>query len=591
MIIWHLVFILVLIALNGFFVGVEFSAVASRRARLDLLATANSRALKTVKGWLENVETRDRLIAASQLGITLVSLVLGAEGENTFQAILEPYFHAMRLPAALAFINTILPALPLVISLALITSLHVILGEQVPKVATLRGPERFALAAAPFMQAFITIFKGFINLLDWISRRILALIGLPAGSAHSSVYTLEEIRQIVAGPEAEAVLEQPERDMLSAVIDFGELVVRQVSVPRTEIVAVQASLPLAEIVPLITQHTFTKYPVYEDNIDQVLGILHVRDVVAAMQDPERQHIPARALAREALFIPETISVNDLLHQFRTRHTHIAIVLDEFGGTAGLVTLEDLLEEIVGEFRDPFDAAPPTIQVLPGWQRDGRWVDSHRRSQRSARPGSARHALRHHRRICARPGRAHPSGRRHGGRRRKQPAHQGGSHGPPADYPRVARAPGSDRRGWCRTGQPSCRFIQGSLTSMPACPPARPAAFAAWLNSQAQATRTALAACAALVFCAALAACAGLPWLPTPPPTPTPTATATATPTATATDTPTVTPTRTLVPTVTAIPTRTSTVTITPLPTSTPTTTETPAPPRPAVLYPRRRCQR
>jgi putative hemolysin len=361
---WNLVFILILIALNGFFVGVEFAAVASRRARLENLAPENSRSLKIVKSWLENTGARDHLIAASQLGITLVSLVLGAVGENTFQEILAPLFHTVRLPLALEFINTILPVFPLVLSLTLITAMHVILGEQVPKVAILRSPERFALVAAPFMQIFIRVFRGFINLLDGCARLILKLIGLTSSGVYSSVYTLDEIRLIVAGPETEAVLEQPERDMLSAVIDFGELVVRQVSVPRTEIVAVEADLPLAEIVPLVTQHPFTKFPVYEDNLDQILGILHVRDVINAMQDPSSQGVSARSLAREALFAPENISVNDLLQQFRSRRTHIAIVLDEFGGTAGLVTLENLLEKIVGEFRDPFDAAPPTIQVLP-----------------------------------------------------------------------------------------------------------------------------------------------------------------------------------------------------------------------------------
>ena len=361
---WNLVLILVLIALNGFFVGVEFAAVASRRARLESLAPENSRALKVVKSWLENTAARDRLIAASQLGITLVSLVLGAVGENTFQEILAPLFPTIHLPPALEFINTILPVIPLVLSLALITTLHVILGEQVPKVAILRAPEQFALGAAPFMQIFIRVFKGFINLLDGCARLVLKLLGLSLTGVHSSVYTLDEIRLIVAGPETEAVLEQPERDMLSAVIDFGELVVRQVCVPRTEIVAVEANLPLAEIVPLVTQHPFTKFPVYEDNLDQILGILHVRDVINAMQDPACQDVSARSMAREALFVPENISVNDLLNQFRTRRTHIAMVLDEFGGTAGLVTLENLLERIVGEFRDPFDAAPPTIQLLP-----------------------------------------------------------------------------------------------------------------------------------------------------------------------------------------------------------------------------------
>ena len=364
MIVWNLVFILILIALNGFFVGVEFAAVASRRARLENLAPENSRSLKIVKSWLENTGARDHLIAASQLGITLVSLVLGAVGENTFQAILAPFFHSVQLPLAFQFINSILSVIPLVLSLAMITSMHVILGEQVPKVAILRAPEKFALTVAPFMQIFIRVFRGFINLLDGCARLILRLIGLTSSGVYSSVYTLDEIRLIVAGPETEAVLEQPERDMLSAVIDFGELVVRQVSVPRTEIVAVEANLTLAEIVPLVTQHPFTKFPVYEDNLDQILGILHVRDVINAMQDPSRQGVSARTLGREALFVPENISVNDLLLQFRTRRTHIAIVLDEFGGTAGLVTLENLLEKIVGEFRDPFDAAPPTIQVLP-----------------------------------------------------------------------------------------------------------------------------------------------------------------------------------------------------------------------------------
>jgi putative hemolysin len=367
---WNLAFILILIALNGFFVGVEFAAVASRRARLENLAPENSRSLKIVKSWLENTGARDHLIAASQLGITLVSLVLGAVGENTFHEILAPVFHTIQVPLAFEFINAILSVVPLVLSLTLITAMHVILGEQVPKVAILRSPEQFALAAAPFMQIFIKIFKGFINLLDGCARLILKLIGLTSSGVYSaekefpSVYTLDEIRLIVAGPETEAVLEQPERDMLSAVIDFGELVVRQVSVPRTEIVAVEGNLPLAEIVPLVTQHPFTKFPVYEDNLDQILGILHVRDVINAMRDPSSEGVSARSLAREALFVPENISVNDLLLQFRTRRTHIAIVLDEFGGTAGLVTLENLLERIVGEFRDPFDAAPPTIQVLP-----------------------------------------------------------------------------------------------------------------------------------------------------------------------------------------------------------------------------------
>ncbi len=364
MIFWDLLLILVLIGLNAFFVSVEFAAVASRRARLDVLAGTDNRSVRLVRVWLEDPTARDRLIAASQLGITVVSLALGAAGENTFEVILTPVFAQAQFPTALAFVNRIIPALPLALSLILVTSLHVTLGEQVPKVATLRAPERFALFAAPIMEAFTTIFKWFVNLLDWVTRQVLTLLGIPPSTSHSSVYSLEELRQIVSGPEVAAVIEQPEREMLSAVIDFGEMVVRQVVLPRTEIIALSADTPLEEAVCLATRSTVSKFPVFEEDLDHIIGIAHIRDLLAALQSPPSSSCTARELAREALFVPETISVNDLLHQFRARRQHMAIVLDEFGGTAGLVTLEDLLEEIVGDVRDPFDAAPPPIQSLP-----------------------------------------------------------------------------------------------------------------------------------------------------------------------------------------------------------------------------------
>ena len=364
MILWGLILIPVLIGLNGFFVSVEFAAVASRRARLDLMVGANPRTVKIVRDWLENSASRNRLIAGSQLGVTLASLALGAVGENTFQALLVPVFQPLGFPPGWALINTLLPALPFILSLILITVLTVIFGEQAPKQATLHAPERVALAIAPVMNGFVHFFKGVINLLGWATRMSLHLVGIKDGNENTSVYSLEELKQIVSGPEVESVIKEPQRDMLSAVIDFGELVVRQVAVPRTEIVAIEAGLPLREIIPLAIQHSFTKFPVYEENLDQVIGIVHVRDILVAMQDPNNKEQPSRSLAREALFVPETISVNDLLRQFRARRQHMAIVLDEYGGTAGVVTLQDLLEEIVGEFRDPFSVAPPSIQTLP-----------------------------------------------------------------------------------------------------------------------------------------------------------------------------------------------------------------------------------
>jgi CBS domain containing-hemolysin-like protein len=358
--------IITLIALNAFFVGVEFAVISTRRSRLDLLAGPENKAANLVRKWLEEDSSRDRLIAASQLGITLVSLALGAAGENAFEAMLEPYFSRLETTANLLLLKNILHALPLVISLTVVTGFHVVLGEQVPKVAVLRNPEQFAMISAPIMHGFISVFRGFIFVLDWATRSILSIIALPSnGHTHSTIISVDELRQIVSGPEVAGVMDPPERDMLSAVIDFSEMVVRQVSVPRTEIIAIEAAAPITDAVQLAAKHGVTKLPVYEENLDQVVGILHLKDLLPALlEGGELQSLNARKLAREALFVPESISVNDLLVHMRSRRQHMAITLDEYGGTAGLVTLEDLLEEIVGEVRDPFDVDLPDVQLLP-----------------------------------------------------------------------------------------------------------------------------------------------------------------------------------------------------------------------------------
>jgi putative hemolysin len=363
---WNFVAIAVLIALNGFFVAVEFAAVTSRRARLTMIAEPGSRPVRIVEKWLDDPSARDRLIAASQLGITIVSLMLGAIGENTFEELLGPYFHNIMLPEYLQILQSVIAALPLVLSLIIVTSFHVVLGEQVPKIAALHGPERFALLSAQPMQLFMSIFRGFINVLDWATRVILRLFGIHAQTTHGNVYTLEELQQIVSGPETEGIIQEPQREMLSAVFEFGKRVVRQVMIPRTEVTAMEASTPLSEALNIARENQYTKFPVYAKNLDQIIGILHTKDLLNTLENPENINQPARSIVRNALFVPESISVNALLHQFRDHQQHIAIALDEYGGTSGLVTLEDLLEEIIGEIRDPFDADQPEIQ----FQQDG-----------------------------------------------------------------------------------------------------------------------------------------------------------------------------------------------------------------------------
>ena len=361
MFVWHFLLILLLIALNAFFVSVEFAAVTSRKARIELLAEEGNAAAHIVKTWIENPSARDRLIAASQLGITIVSLALGAVGENTFQELLTPYFNQISLAPSLQRLTSLFAALPLVLSLIIITSMHVVLGEQVPKVATLHQPERVAMLAAQPMKAFSTVFKWFIDALDWATRLVLRIFGLQLVGGHALIYTVDELKQMISESEEGGVLEPPEREMLESVFDFGGLLVRQVMIPRTEIIAIEADTKLDEIITTVTQYSYTKLPVYEDDLDQIIGILHVKDVLRVMNQPDCQNTSAREMARETLYIPETLPVNELLHQFRHNRQHIAIVLDEFGGTAGLVTLEDLLEEIVGEVSDQFDESNPEIQ--------------------------------------------------------------------------------------------------------------------------------------------------------------------------------------------------------------------------------------
>lgn len=362
MIIWNIIVLVILILLNAFFVAVEFSAVATRRSRLELLTGEKTSSIAIVKSWLENPETRDYVIAACQLGITIVSLALGAVGENTFAKILEPLFHQTNLPANLQFINNVLKALPLVISLVIVSAIHVVFGEQVPKIATLRNPEKFATRAAPYMTVYSRIFKGFIHLLNWLTKQVLRLMGTPINNLASHRYSRAEIKQLFSGPEVEGVLDATEREMLSAVIELGETVIRKVSIPRTEILAIEANTTLDEMIKTIMANPVTKYPVYEETLDAIVGILHIRDLLPLIHHAPEKKVVAKDLVRPALFVPESISIDDLLLEFRSNHQHLAIVLDEYGGTAGMVALEDLVEEILGDLKDPFDTTKPSIQV-------------------------------------------------------------------------------------------------------------------------------------------------------------------------------------------------------------------------------------
>lgn len=354
--------ILLLVALHGFFVAVEYAAAASYRIQLNILSDINTRVGHITHRWLGEPVRRERMISTAQLCITLTSLALGVAGLGLFNTLLAPLRENLLLYPALAFLYPIFPLLPFLCALVVVGSFNSVLGEQVPKVLALESLERFALLAVPPMRVITTLLSPLTTPLMALSGSLARTLGVANPENSSSVYSLAEIKQMVSRPEIAGSIEEPEREMLTAVIDFGEMLVRQLSIPRTEVVAVEADTTIEDVIRLAIDTGVTKVPVYEGDLDQILGVVHLRDMVRVLQDGNG-HTTARDLARETLFVPETISVNDLLRQFRDDRQHIAIVLDEFGGTAGLVTLEDLLEEIVGDVQDPFEADQPLIREL------------------------------------------------------------------------------------------------------------------------------------------------------------------------------------------------------------------------------------
>jgi CBS domain containing-hemolysin-like protein len=356
--------VFVLVLLNGFFVAAEFSLVSVRHTRIAELVAQGQVSAVAVQDALKNP---DRVIAATQLGITLASLGLGWIGEPAVAHLLQPLVDLFPRVVQSGLSHSISAGL----AFASITFLHVVVGELAPKSIALQNPEKTSLVVARPTLWSEMIFKPVIWALNGTGNALLRLIGVKPASGHELVHSVEELKMLVTASSEGGVVEPQEREMLHAVFDFGELLVGQVMIPRTEIVAVEADIPLEQIIALITESTYTKFPVYDDNLETILGIVHVKDILRVMLEPGWQEVTARSLVREPIYVPETIPVSALLQHFQDRRQHIAIVLDEYGGTAGLVTLEDLLEEIFGEVSDPFDRVSPEFQIQP----DGSiWID-------------------------------------------------------------------------------------------------------------------------------------------------------------------------------------------------------------------------
>jgi CBS domain containing-hemolysin-like protein len=345
-----------LLGVNAFFVAAEYAMVRVRKTRLDELIQQGAAGARQARRVVDNL---DRYIATTQLGITMAGIGLGWVGEPVLTAA---FTQLLGWP-----LQSLEPALrrtiSAVISFLMVTFVSVVVGELVPKTLTIKYTERVALAVSQVVLLVGTLARPFIWALNASANLILRLLGLEDVAQTDGSYSVQELKLLLKASEESGVIEDSERDMLHAVFDFGDLTARELMVPRTEMLAVDADALINELIHLAIKHPRSKFPIYEGDLDHVIGIAHVKDLVRVQHD-ERRAVTIRGLMREALFVPDTIRLDNLLKQFRATKQHLAIVLDEYGGTAGLVTLDDLMEQIVGEVQDTFDRSAPDVQRLP-----------------------------------------------------------------------------------------------------------------------------------------------------------------------------------------------------------------------------------
>ena len=332
--------------------------VSARRSRIAVLAESGSPAARIALRWLEDARHRDEILATVQVGITMVGLALGWLGERTLSATLE---RILVLPPPTPLVRQALQLLPLTLNLTFILGLQIVLGEQVPKIATLRASERVLLTALGPMRAIYWLLRPLVWALHRVTDFTLRALRI-AGDGYGMMYTIEELKRIVDESGEAGILEPEAREILEAVFDLGQIPARQIMVPRTEIVAVEAEAPVERIIDAAIQTGYDKFPVYEGDLDRIIGVVHLREALRAWR--EGRPVQARDLCREVMVVPDSIRVDDLLRQFQEREEHLAILVDEFGGTSGLVTLRDVLEQLVGELHERMEPKEPDVVAMP-----------------------------------------------------------------------------------------------------------------------------------------------------------------------------------------------------------------------------------
>ena len=332
-----------LLFVNVLFVSAEFALVKVRKTRLEQLVNDGNDQAKVALRLVNNV---NKMLAAAQLGVTIASIALGWVAEATMVQLVTPIIQYV--PHGHIAVHAV--AIP--VSFLLVTYFHVLLGEQLPKCLALKHTEHLALLIAPPMEMFITILKPFVWLLQVSGDLLLKVLRADTEDA-SLIHSTEELDMLVDASYNEGVLNETEAEMLHNMFKFSDLMAKQVMIPRTDMICVPDDISYDEINKLALENGYTRYPVYEkENIDKIIGFIHVKDLYAIAMTKEEYSV--QSLLRPIILIPETMTLDNLMMEFKKLHSQMAVVVDEYGGTSGLITLEDVLEEIIGEVQDEFD---------------------------------------------------------------------------------------------------------------------------------------------------------------------------------------------------------------------------------------------
>jgi CBS domain containing-hemolysin-like protein len=353
-----------LLLIQALYVGAEFATLSSRRSRLAQLAGEGNRFARMILPVLEDPHTLDVTIAACQIGITLSSLILGFYGQATLNGVVTSALERLGIHAVLAS-----EAVSAAVVLLVLTGLQVVLGELVPKNIGVQHPERLALATALPMRWSIALFRPLIWFFNGSGRLILRAIGVQPTSEHVHVHSPDEIAMLVEESSAGGLLKAQEQRLIENTLWMGESTVRQMMVPRTRVLAAPVDQPCDEMFTLLANSPFSRLPLYEGSIDNIVGVVHLKDLLCLRRSyqlgGDAACIDVRPVMSPALYIPDSMQADEAFTLLQHKRFHVAVVLDEYGGTAGIVTLEDLIEEIFGEVQDEFDQELPPFRGLPG----------------------------------------------------------------------------------------------------------------------------------------------------------------------------------------------------------------------------------